>query len=256
MTTGGESEDPPAAPPGSPPPGWLPSGPPLLPDASGLRPATPSGGSPADADLELQLELQQRSPRRGRAGWSGWEVLIVAVAGLLVGLLIGVITGVWIHRSRTDAHASAAPGSSEQPIDVGEAQPIGGGWTVRVVKADADAGAQIATMRDANEPPGPNESYLLITLEMNLDASLAPTASSSNPQTVLMWLLDANGTKYLAYQHSCGYFPNPIFEHGLLDPGGAMTANQCWAVPTDTLDGMRLLVSSPGSSAPQHFAIH
>jgi hypothetical protein len=179
-------------------------------------------------------------------------VLVVAVAGMLVGLLVGVVLGT---RLDDGDEGAAASGSSSDPVALGDEHALGGGWSLRVTSVDPDAGEQIADLREANEPPGPNESYVLVTVELTYAPSSNGPVANADPQSVLAWLLDDDGVEYFSFQHSCGAFPNAIYTYGPLEPGQMIEANHCWAVPTDRLEQMRLVAASPAGRTDQHFAL-
>lgn len=184
--------------------------------------------------------------------WPAWQLAIIALAGLLVGLLIGVVIGARLTDDDDTDGAAPVEGSAAEPVEVGATHDIGSGWALRVVDVDIDSGDEIARLRDANEPPGPNETYLLVTLQLAYTAD-AGEPLVGQPQHVLLSLVDENGTEYLAHQRSCGLFPNAIFNYPAVPPGEAITANQCWAVPTDKLDGMVLVVATRRLTS--HFAL-
>jgi hypothetical protein len=140
-------------------------------------------------------------------------------------------------------------------VALGDAHPLGGGWSLRVTEVDPDAGDAIADLREANEPPGPNESYVLVTVEMTYAPPGTGPAANADPQAVLAWLVDDEGTRYFGFQHSCGAFPNAVFTYGPVEPGQMIEANHCWAVPTDRLETMQLVAASPAGTADQHFAL-
>jgi hypothetical protein len=187
--------------------------------------------------------------RRRSSGLSAWDAVVVALAGLLVGMLIGVVVGSRLNQD--DETSSSRPGTPLEPIALGTARDLGSGWTLRVTGADPDAGAMIAELREQNEPPGPNESYLLVTFEMTFDGGRR-SSDSGDPQQILMSLLDGDGVSYQSFQHSCGWFPNPVFTYPPLSAGQSIEANQCWAIPTDRVEKM-LLVASPNGGFASHF---
>jgi hypothetical protein len=202
---------------------------------------------PADAPPDAWTGLGvghplQPAARAAGDRWRGWQVAIIALAAALVGLLAGVIIGNRLADDDADDDATRVLGST--PMALGEVGAVGSGWALRVVSADPDAGAVISDLRDANEPPGANESYLLVTLELAFDPSGASPGSVGEPQQVLLALIDERGARYLPHERSCGLFPNPVFTYGVLSPGERITANQCWAVPTDKVPGMVLVAAT------------
>jgi hypothetical protein len=179
-------------------------------------------------------------------------VVVVVAAAILVGLFIGVVVGSRLDDIDTNA---ALAGSADDPVGYGTEHVLGGGWAMRITGVDPDASDVIAELRDANEPAGPNESYVLVTVELRYAPSTTGAVANADPQSILAWLVDAEGESYFAYQHSCGYFPNPVFTHGPVAQGDTIEVNHCWAVPTDRFDEMLLVAASPAGSSDQHFAL-
>lgn len=218
-------------------------------------PRAPAPAPPPGVDVEhpgepfeLEPALDVAEPNPTREAWRPWQIAVLVAVGLLVGLLAGVVLGA---RLTDDDGDPNAVGSRSDPVELGDAKDVGSGWQLRVLEVDADAGAAIAELRDANEPPGPNESYVLVTLQL----AFTPRGNElyGQPQNVLLSLVDERGTEYLPHERPCGLFPNAVFTYPAVEPGGEITANQCWAVPTDKLPGMRLLVATRTST--NYFAL-
>jgi hypothetical protein len=231
------------------------TGTPLGKPPSGL-PASRTAGAPVMPSGPPPYESTAGEPETNHVGargsWKTWEVVVVVAAAILVGLLIGVVVG---SRLEDPENTAASAGSADDPVGLGVEHSLGGGWAMRVTGVDPDASDVIEDLRDANEPPGPNESYVLVTTEMRYAPLSGGSVANADPQSVLAWLIDDRGIPYFGYQHSCGYFPNPVFTHPPLAPGDMIEVNHCWAVPTDRVDQMLLVASSPAGSSDEHFAL-
>jgi hypothetical protein len=195
-------------------------------------------------------------------------VVVLGVVGVLVGMCFGVVLGARLADTSTSSSeenvldvtpslpspdenedTTANVGSATDPVPVGQGYLVGGGWTVRVVEVNADAGDAILHQSDLNVAPGANEAYVLITLKLEYDGP-----SVGEPQDLVLSLLDAEGKQYYGFEYSCGRIPNGLTGYGEVAAGTSITANVCFAVPADQVPDMKLVVQVISGPAV-HYAL-
>jgi hypothetical protein len=264
MGVAGPPQRSPAGPPlGAPPAGFVRTGPPTLPDS----PPAGWGGSPV-------LPATDHTEYQPSDGWRPWQAALLGVLGVLVGMCFGLVIGVQladpgdgstlldrtiptIGPNRAAPNITGPPAASgsetgavDNPIQIGQRYILGAGWTVRVVEVDEDAGDVVVDESPLNEPPGPNESYVLVTLEM----TFTEPGFLGQPQDVLLSLRDAGGTRFFAFEYSCGRIPDPLTGFSEVSEGQSITGNACFAVPANLVDDM-VLVAEVLAGEAVHFAL-
>jgi hypothetical protein len=205
-------------------------------------------------------------PQPPSSGWPLWQVVLLGVVGVLVGMCFGVVLGARLADTSNgnpgdhvlevtpsapnqDEDVTANVGSAADPVPVGQGYLVGGGWTVRVVDVVEDAGDTVVAQSDLNVAPGANEAYVLITLKLEYDGP-----GAGQPQDLVLSLLDAEGKQYFGFEYSCGRIPNGLTSYAEVPDGTSITANTCFAVPTDQVPGMKLVVQVVNGPAV-HYAL-
>ncbi len=206
-------------------------------------------------------------------GWRPWQAALLGVLGVLVGMCFGLVVGAQLadpgpgstlertiptigpnraapNITDPQAGSGAKTGAVENPVPIGQRYILGAGWTFQVLDVLYDAGDLVVSESPLNEPPGPNEAYVLISIEM----TFTEPGYLGQPQDVLLSLRDAEGNRFFAFEYSCGRIPDPLTGFSEVSEGQSITGNACFAVPADRVDAM-VLVAEVLAGEPVHFAL-
>ena len=120
-------------------------------------------------------------------------------------------------------------GSRENPIPLGQAAPVGNGWTVRVTGVVADATGQVLAANQFNDPPAAGNQFFMIAAS----GTYTGTGSSMLDSSFSMRAVGASQVAYTTFNNSCGVLPEPNLQ--LNDPqvftGGTVSGNAaCWEI--------------------------
>jgi hypothetical protein len=129
---------------------------------------------------------------------------------------------------------STDPGSRDDPLLIGTAADIGGGWFVSVVDINFDATDVILAENMFNEPPEPGTQYVLITI--------SATYEGSDASAVLLAgnafnLVGESNVAYQTFDPACGVTPDdfPMTE---VFAGGTLTGTVCFAADAEDVSSL------------------
>lgn len=129
------------------------------------------------------------------------------------------------------------PGSSRSnPLPLGATVAYVTGdqhWALRIVSTQPDATAAVLAENQFNDPPAPGNQFFMAAVNMTYVSG----TTTGHPGFQASFNLRAVGTSNVVYStfgdtSSCGVIPDDIDTKGDLLPGGSLTGNICWQVPT------------------------
>jgi hypothetical protein len=123
-------------------------------------------------------------------------------------------------------------GSRGDPIPLQETVAIGD-WEVRVLGSIDDATDQVLVENQFNEPPSEGNQFVVVEIE----ATYVGTDSS---MFTLDTTIGAVGNAAVGYgsEDTCGVIPNELDDFSEVFPGGVISGNVCWEVPTSDVGGL------------------
>jgi hypothetical protein len=125
-------------------------------------------------------------------------------------------------------------GTRENPLPIGTAADIGGGWIVSVVDVNPNAADAVMTENAFNDPPAPGQQFVLITLSATYEGA---ESSSQLLAGNAFQLVGESSVAYRSYDPGCGVIPNaiPLTE---VFSGGTITGNICFSVNSTDVDSL------------------
>lgn len=125
-------------------------------------------------------------------------------------------------------------GGRRNPIPVGREAQVGG-WRVKVVSAALDATQAVLEENMFNDPPAPDNQYLLVSIE----AVYVGGKSSTFWMDMLYEFVGGGGA---TFKPSGAVAPDSILDSGEVLPGGSVAGNLLFAVTSDQIAGGTLMV--------------
>jgi hypothetical protein len=106
-------------------------------------------------------------------------------------------------------------------------------WTLRIISTQPDATAAVLAENQFNDPPAPGNQFFIATVQVTYVSG----TKSEDPGFQIVSDLNTVGPSNVVYtsfgsSSRCGVIPDDIDLKGDLLPGGSMTANTCWQVPS------------------------
>lgn len=133
-------------------------------------------------------------------------------------------------------------GSREQPIPLGHAGPLGGGWELRIDAVIENANAEIAEANMFNEPPAEGRQFVIARVTAR-NTSEAPAIFDALFR--LRLVAPASGSVYTTFklEDYCGVVPD-MFPDAEIAPGEQLSGNVCWQVRSEDVDHLVLYSDS------------
>jgi uncharacterized cupredoxin-like copper-binding protein/Mg-chelatase subunit ChlD len=156
----------------------------------------------------------------------GSEVLGAADAAELSAALFAVIsTPIPDIVTPTPVPRSADPGTRENPLPIGTAAEIGGGWYASVVDVVPDATELVQAENQFNEPPADGDQFFLVTISTTYEGEGSSTLPAGNAFQVV----GESSVAYTSFDPGCGVIPNA---YGFTEvfTGGMVEFNICFSV--------------------------
>lgn len=156
----------------------------------------------------------------------GGDVLGAADAAELSAALFAVLsTPVPDIQTPTPAPRSADPGTRENPLPLGTAADIGGGWAASVIGVIPDATQLVLDRNQFNDPPPEGYQYFIVTIAATYEGEYSSTLPAGNTFHVV----GESAVSYDTFSPSCGVIPN---DYGFTEvfPGGSVEFNVCFPV--------------------------
>ena len=123
-------------------------------------------------------------------------------------------------------------GSRGNPIPLQETVTMGD-WEVRVLGSIDDATEQVLAENDFNDPPRDGGQFVIAEIE----ATYVGTDSSIFAVDATVGLVGDAAVGY-DVEDSCGVIPNALDDFSEVFPGGALSGNICWEVPSSDKEGL------------------
>jgi len=131
---------------------------------------------------------------------------------------------------------SAPVGSFQNPVPVGTAQDVGGGWEITVIEVRPDDTLAVLDENSFNDPPIEGRQFFVADVMVRNTGS-EPAVFDGN------FRLRATGLEgdYRAFapDDRCGVVANE-WEEPTIAPGESATAAICWSIPTTEVEAIRL----------------
>jgi hypothetical protein len=137
-------------------------------------------------------------------------------------------------------------------LAVGEPARVGV-WVLRVAAVDVDGTDEVLAHNRFNEPPPDGMQYFLADLE----ATYLGDASATLWLDLGLTAVGPAGTRFEAFEPSCGVVPDDVDFAGEVFPGGTVTGATCWAVDSDVAANlvMEVVAAAGGSQTPTRFSL-
>ena len=131
---------------------------------------------------------------------------------------------------------NGAPGSREDPLEIGESGEVGDDWTVTVLEVDPDADDTVQEANEFNEPPEEG-MYVLVEIEATYEGDESGNAGFDlDPRLT--------GTDARAYPtYDCmASLDDGLVEEPDVEAGGTASGYVCFDMPEDAFDGSELSI--------------
>ncbi|MGH2535267.1 MAG: hypothetical protein ACRDJW_23645 [Thermomicrobiales bacterium] len=124
--------------------------------------------------------------------------------------------------------ASGPVGTRDNPVPIGTAADVGGGWQLSVLDVVPNGTDLVMAENQFNDPPAEGRQFFLVTVTATYygDESAAFTSS------VGLSAVGASNVAYESFEARCGVIPNELSRAEVF-PGGAIEGNVCWSVMSD-----------------------
>ena len=137
------------------------------------------------------------------------------------------------------------------PVSIGNAFSLGNGWTLRVDGITADATAIVLARNQFNDPPAAGNQFFIATVTVTNVSS-----SDTHFWDAGLRVIGAANVPYSPFTHSCGVIPNDfVIDGDEAFPGGTITRNQCWEVPSSDVGALQMYFEPLGTGSRVFFAL-
>jgi hypothetical protein len=186
-------------------------------------------------------DLQRRGHGRRHqiAQEGGGDVLGAVDAAELSDALFTVLsTPVPDIETPTPVPRSANPGTPENPLPIGTAAEIGGGWVAAVVDVVPDATQLVLAENPFNKPPAEGQQFFLVTISATFEGEGSSTLPAGNAFQVV----GESAVAYTSYDPGCGVVPNG-FSFAEVFSGGTTEFNICFSVNSSDVPSLVMFSS-------------
>jgi hypothetical protein len=147
--------------------------------------------------------------------------------------------------------AAVAPAATrERPVPLGTAVDLPEGWQFTVLSATPNATDLVRAHNRFNPLPQPGHQFFLVRVSVKRTGA----AAASFPAGVQLRLVGSANVAYKTFEHPCGTIPEALSSTELF-PGGTITGNLCWQVPSAEAGSLVLYHENPFSQANTFFAL-
>ncbi len=150
--------------------------------------------------------------------------------------------------------AGPTVGTRANPVPLGTAGALAGGWRLVVQSVDPKGTDTIRAQSPARAGPTAGFGYFLARIQATNGGSAAASFQASSR----LRAVGPSSVPYLTFVSSCGAIPDPLPE-AAVGPGGSVTGNVCWTVRTSDAAALVLYDVPPvqGSDPVRlYFALH
>lgn len=122
------------------------------------------------------------------------------------------------------------------PVPFGTTHALGNGWTLKIESITPNANAAVAAENRFNDPPKPGYQFFIATVTVANVSSSETRFRDADLRSV-----GPANVPYTTFTNSCGVIPNSfLFSGSEAFPGGSITRNVCWEVPSSDADQLQL----------------
>ncbi|MCX6676977.1 MAG: hypothetical protein NTU95_03410 [Methanothrix sp.] len=126
---------------------------------------------------------------------------------------------------------SAASGTREDPIPIGTAADIGGGWSIKVLEVYSNANDMVAQENPFNSPPKDGQQFFLARIELKYTGP----DSSEFAAGYRLRTVGPSSVVYSTYRNSPGVIPDEL-DKAEAFTGGSVIGNIGWAINSSDAD--------------------
>lgn len=130
-------------------------------------------------------------------------------------------------------------GTRDNPLPIGTTITMGD-WELSVTDVNLDAAEEIQAENEFNDPPADGRQFVMWEIEATYTGD-----DSGEPWLDFSWgVVGSAGNTFDGggMEDYCGVIPNDIMEAGETFPGGTVTGNVCYSVPSDQVDGSTIRI--------------
>lgn len=120
---------------------------------------------------------------------------------------------------------SAALGTRERPIPIGQLADLDDGWSLKVNSVTPNADALIAARNRFNDPPKPGRQFFIA----NVTAAYIGPDSKRFDGDFRLRTVGASAVSYTTFDDGCGVIPDELPDKEVFS-GGIITGNICWSI--------------------------
>jgi hypothetical protein len=102
-------------------------------------------------------------------------------------------------------------------------------WAVRITSTQPDATAAVLAENQFNDPPEAGKQFFIATLAVTYVSGTNPSSAGAG---FSLRSVGPSNVVYTTFGNSCGVIPDDLDSKGQLLPGGSMTGNVCWEIPS------------------------
>lgn len=161
--------------------------------------------------------------------------------------------------SRGELMRALAPGSfREQPLPIGVSARIAEGWEAKVLSATPNATSVVLRENRFNSPPEPGHQFYMVRISLTYvaDGPVEPGPKPYWRAGQFKLVGNANVAYSRGLANSCGVVPDALPTTEVF-PGGTITGNICWEVPSAEADSLVLYNEYlfPGGPVQTYFGL-
>lgn len=142
--------------------------------------------------------------------------------------------------------ATGSMGTRDNPVPIGTAADVGGGWTVTVLDVIPNGTDQVLAENQFNDPPAEGRQFFMVTISATYTGANSSTFNSA----VSLSAVGASNVAYETFEDRCGVIPNDLPSTEVFG-GGTITGNVCWSVRTDDVASLVMFSDSYVTFKPE-----
>lgn len=133
-----------------------------------------------------------------------------------------------------DSSTSAATGTREDPIPMGQPVQFGDDWELTVLSVTPDATDLVMSESSFNDPPAEGRQFFIVTLRVTYTGDSSDQFNGWDLRTV-----GQSAVSYSQWAEDCGRIPDQLSSTELF-PGGTIEGNVCWPIAVEDADSLVL----------------
>jgi hypothetical protein len=148
-----------------------------------------------------------------------------------------------------DNSARGGPGSKQQPLPIGTSGKFSDGWQFVVTSVNPDAYAAIHEAFPSAAQPSGDQKYVMVSVQ-----AIYVGQGSGVLSAIRLGALGKSGQTYDQIKNGCGVVPQSL-PATLVQPGGGLVGNICFAIPSPDLAALTLFDAQSGERDKLYFAL-